>query len=48
VFYPFQDVAFFRRFALNPETNLIEGPKGASLAPEYLHEIGEPVPQPGL
>lgn len=41
VFEPLQNLSLFRQVAVNPETNTIEWPTGADLAPEYLHEIGQ-------
>ncbi len=43
VFEPLQDVEFFKQVAVNPETNTIEWPNGADLAPEFLYEIGREV-----
>ena len=40
VFEPLKDVDLFRQVRLNPNTNTIEWPTGADIAPEYLHEIG--------
>jgi hypothetical protein len=40
VFEPLKDIDLFRQVRLNPNTNTIEWPNGADLAPEYLHEIG--------
>lgn len=37
---------FFRRVAVNPETNTIEWPNGADFAPEFLYEIGQVVAEP--
>jgi hypothetical protein len=43
VFEPLKDLEFFRRVAVNPDTNTIQWPNGADFAPEFLHEIGEEV-----
>lgn len=43
VFEPLEDVSMFRRVRLNQDTQTIECPNGADLAPEFLYEIGEPV-----
>ena len=43
VFEPLNDLEFFRRVAVNPETNTIEWPNGADFAPEFLYEIGKAV-----
>ena len=41
VFEPLRDVEFFKKVAVNPETNTIEWPNGADLAPEFLYETGQ-------
>jgi hypothetical protein len=43
VFEPLKDKALFKQVQVNPDTNTIEWPTGADLAPEYLDEIGETV-----
>lgn len=43
VFAPLLDKEFFKQVFLNTETNTIEWPNGADLAPEFLHEIGREV-----
>ncbi len=40
VFEPLRDLAMFRRVRVNPDTETIEWPNGADLAPEFLYEIG--------
>jgi hypothetical protein len=45
IFKPLQDPDYFRQVSVNNETNTIEWPNGADFAPEYLIEIGEPVPE---
>lgn len=45
VFEPLRDEAYFKQVAVNPETNTIEWPNGADLAPEFLHAIGKDVEQ---
>ena len=45
VFEPLQEVEFFKRVAVNPETNTVEWPNGADFAPEFLDEIGQEVGQ---
>jgi hypothetical protein len=45
IFKPLRDPAYFRQVSVNNETNTIEWPNGADFAPEYLLEIGEPVPE---
>lgn len=45
VFEPLRDLDFFKRVAVNPETNTIEWPNGADFAPEFLFEIGLEVEQ---
>ncbi len=39
VFEPLKDPGVFRMVRVNPDTNTIEWPNGADLAPEYLHRI---------
>ena len=41
VFEPLKDVDLFRQVAVNPDTNTIEWPNGADLAPEFLYKIGK-------
>ena len=41
VFEPLRDVEFFNKVAVNPDTNTIEWPNGADLAPEFLYETGQ-------
>ncbi|MEW6351873.1 MAG: DUF2442 domain-containing protein [Thermodesulfobacteriota bacterium] len=43
VFEPLKDPEVFRMVRVNPDTNTIEWPNGADLAPEYLHRIGTEV-----
>jgi len=43
IFEPLKDTKFFRRVAVNPETNTIQWPNGADFAPEFLYEIGREV-----
>ncbi len=45
VFERLRDKSRFRQVVVNPETNTIEWPNGADLAPEYLHKIGKDVEQ---
>ena len=45
-FEPLQDVAYFRRAALNPDSGTVEWPNGADFAPEFLHRIGEEEGEP--
>lgn len=44
IFEPLQDLTYFRRVVVNPDTQTIEWPNGADFAPEFLYEIGESVP----
>ena len=46
VFEPLKDVDFFRKAAVNPDTNTIEWPNGADFAPEFLYELGKSI-KPG-
>lgn len=43
VFEPLRDLDLFKQVTRNPETNTIEWPTGADLAPEYVHDIGKDV-----
>lgn len=45
IFEPLKDVAFFKQVAVNEETNTIEWPNGADVAPEFLHQIGRVIKQ---
>jgi hypothetical protein len=41
VFEPLRDLSMFRQVFLNPDTNTIEWPNGADLAPEFLYAKGQ-------
>ena len=43
VFEPLKNIEFFKRVAVNLNTNTIEWPNGADFAPEFLYEIGQEV-----
>lgn len=43
VFEPLRDKKKFQQVRVNPETNTIEWPNGADLAPEFLYEHGQDV-----
>jgi len=43
IFEPLREPEFFRRVAVNSETNTIQWPNGADFAPEFLYEIGQEV-----
>ena len=45
IFEPLRDRRLFQQVHVNPETNTIEWPNGADLAPEFLYEIGTEVKQ---
>ncbi len=45
VFEPLRDPTVFRQVEVNPETQTIEWPDGADVAPEFLHEKGTKVAQ---
>lgn len=38
VFAPLQDVAYFRRFRVDPELHTLTWPNDADFAPEFLYE----------
>ena len=43
VFEPLRDLKLFRKVRLNKDTETIEWPNGADMAPEFLYEIGVPI-----
>ena len=43
IFEPLKELAFFQQVRVNLDTNTIEWPNGADLAPEFLYEIGQGV-----
>jgi hypothetical protein len=43
VFEPVRDKKQFQQVQVNLETNTIEWPNGADMAPEFLYEIGQDV-----
>ena len=45
VFEPLKDMEFFRKVAVDAETNTIAWPNGADFAPEFLYEAGKEVRQ---
>lgn len=45
VFEPLRDVQLFKQAYLNSETNTIEWPNGADFAPEFLYDLGQPIPR---
>lgn len=48
IFEPLKDIKSFEQVFLNSETNTIEWPNGADFAPEFLYELGQPMPQTAL
>lgn len=45
IFEPLKNIELFQQVFLNPETNTIEWPNGADFAPEFLYDLGQPVPR---
>ncbi len=43
IFEPLQDREYFQQVYVNEDTETIEWPNGADLAPEFLWEIGEEI-----
>jgi hypothetical protein len=43
IFEPLKDVAYFRRFAVNPDLDTVTWENGADFSPDFLYEIGRPV-----
>lgn len=43
IFEPLQDLEYFKQVYVNEDTETVEWPNGADLAPEFLWEIGEEV-----
>ena len=39
VFRPLKDVAYFRKFNLNPDLHTVTWPNGADFAPEFLYDM---------
>jgi hypothetical protein len=44
VFEPLHDVAYFKRFTLDPVGQTLVWPNGADIAPEFLHNAVRGVP----
>jgi len=43
VFEPLQNIDFFKRVVVNPDSRTLEWPNGADFAPEYLYNLGKEV-----
>ncbi len=46
IFEPLKNIERFKQVFLNPETNTIEGSNDVDSAPEFLYDLGQPIPQP--
>jgi hypothetical protein len=43
VYQPWQDVAYFKQFVLDPEAETLVWPNGADIAPSLLYAMGQAV-----
>lgn len=43
IFEPLKDLAYFKRFTVNPDIDTVVWENGADFSPDFLYEIGRPV-----
>jgi hypothetical protein len=46
IFEPLKEINYFRTARLNPDLDTVVCPNGADMSPDFLYEIGVPVPEP--
>ena len=44
IFEPLKDLGFFRRFRVDADLDTVVWENGADMSPDFLYEIGTPVP----